>query len=133
MKSVNPQQKTEDIFAVSPTSTLATQSKDTMLNSHIRSTAEDDDDIFGFGDQSTGGIKEKKQQSNSSTIRPDSRKRNADEEEDDIFGFSPVKKAAPSRPSQRSQLKEPSLASTATSNTDLAALVHSPLKTFSLT
>ena len=130
MKSVNPQQKTEDIFAVSPISTLATQSKDTMLNSHIRSTAEDDDDIFGFGDQSTGGIKEKKQESSSSTVRPDSRKRNADEEEDDIFGFSPVKKAVPSRPSQRSQLKEPSLASTATSNTDL---IHSTLKTFPLT
>merc|ERR1719234_653625 len=116
-------------------STLATQmTRDSALlsqSSTKRSTAVDDDeDIFGFGDQPAGEeIKEKRKES-SVAPRPASRKRNVDEDEDDIFGFSPVKKSAPSRPTQRTPLKDTTKASIAT--TSNTALVHSPLKTSSL-
>merc|ERR1711990_1250798 len=108
-------------------STLATQVKDSTLRSQSikRSTAVDDDDVFGFDEQPGGAcIKDPRREGNAASLRPDSRKRNADEEEDDIFGFSPVKKAVPSsRPTQRSQQNDFTPASRNT------ALVHSPLKT----
>merc|ERR1719234_984424 len=116
-------------------STLATQmTRDSALlsqSSTKRSTAVDDDeDIFGFGDQPAGeDIKEKRKES-SVAPQPASRKRNVDEDEDDIFGFSPVKKPALSRPTQRTPLKESTQASIAT--TSNTALVHSPPKTSSL-
>ena len=122
------QQKSDDMFDTSPMkSTLASQqTKDSTFQSTKRSNAEDEEDIFGFGDQKRSGActKDMRQERSVASLGPASRKRNAnEEEEDDIFGFSPVKKAVPtSRPTQRSQLN-------GSSNT---ALVHSPLKTSSL-
>merc|ERR1719209_2307455 len=110
-------------------STLATQTRDsTLLSQSTKRTTAVDDDIFEFGDQPAQEIKEKRQES-SVVSRPASRKRNVDEDEDDIFGFSPVKKAVPSRPTQRSQLKESTLGPASTTTTSNTALVHSPLKT----
>merc|ERR1719234_1847947 len=104
-------------------STLATQmTRDSTLLSQSttkKSTAVDDDeDIFGFGDHPAGEEIKEKRKENSVAPLPASRKRNVDDDEDDIFGFSPVKKAAPSKPTQRTPLKEstPRLASTTTTS-----------------
>merc|ERR1712172_209299 len=118
-------------------STLATQTGDSTVLSQSttnRSSAvNDDEDIFGFGDQQPPGeeIKEKRKES-SVAARPASRKRYVDEDEDDIFGFSPVKKSVPPRPTQRTPLKESNPGPASIATTSNTALVHSPLKTPSL-
>jgi len=134
LKANDVQQKTEDFFDTSPMkSTLATQTRESTLLSQStkRTTAVDDEDIFGFGDQPAQEIKEKRKES-SVAPQPASRKRNVDEDEDDIFGFSPVKRAVPSRPAQRSQLKESTPGPASIATTSNTALVHSPPKTSSM-
>merc|ERR1719234_1683982 len=113
-------------------STQATQTRDSTIlsqSSTKKSAAEDDyEDIFGFGDQPAGEeIKEKRKESSVAPL-PASRKRNVNDDEDDIFGFSPVKKSVPSRPTQRTPLKESTPKPASIATTSNTALVHSPLK-----
>jgi len=127
LKANNLQPKSRDMFDTSPLKTTpapATQIQDSKLESAILGD-NDDEDIFGFGDQPSrsSGVRKHETSTVAASI---SRKRNKDgEDEDDIFGFSPVKKVQ-SGSTQRSQLKE-------TTSTKNSALVHSPPKKLPLT
>jgi len=122
LKANNLQLKSRDMFDTSPlksTPAPATQIQDSKLESAILGD-DDDEDIFGFGDQPSRSSGMRKHETNT-VAAPMSRKRNKDgEDEDDIFGFSPVKKVQ-SGSTQRCQLKE-------TTSTTNSALVHSPPK-----
>ena len=122
LKANNLQPKSRDMFDTSPlksTPAPATQIQDSKLESAILGD-DDDEDIFGFGDQPSRSSGVRKHET-STVAAPMSRKRNKDgEDEDDIFGFSPVKKVQ-SGSTQRCQLKE-------TTSTTNSALVHSPPK-----
>ena len=122
LKANNLQLKSRDMFDTSPlksTPAPATQIQDSKLESAILGD-DDDEDIFGFGDQPSRSSGVRKHET-STVAAPMSRKRNKDgEDEDDIFGFSPVKKVQ-SGSTQRCQLKE-------TTSTTNSALVHSPPK-----
>ena len=122
LKANNLQPKSRDMFDTSPlksTPAPATQIQDSKRESAILGD-DDDEDIFGFGDQPSRSSGMRKHETNT-VAAPMSRKRNKDgEDEDDIFGFSPVKKVQ-SGSTQRCQLKE-------TTSTTNSALVHSPPK-----